>query len=179
MTRLVKGFSRLPREERLWQMGFHSLNMRRLHGGFFIPPVQPGLRGHPLKVLNGPNQLLRRTSFSVWVVTFSNRFPTSTVSVNFGQLLQPPSWFEMEWFVSRIPVIHPSPIHLTNAFLTQEYPHDYSIWLEYTFTNSAWIYLCDFLFHGSAESFLPQSILPKERIFNRTQHDGIVGRYGP
>ncbi len=53
-TRLVKGFRRLPYEERLRRLGLHSLRRRRFRGDlivvgldldpslFFIPPVRPG-----------------------------------------------------------------------------------------------------------------------------------------
>ncbi len=65
-TRLVKGFRRLPCEDRLRWLGLHSLRRRRLRGDllvvykmfprgldldpslFFIPQVRPGLRGHHL-----------------------------------------------------------------------------------------------------------------------------------
>ncbi len=70
-TRLVKGFPRLPYEEQLRRLGRHSLNRclradligvyKMFSGGldldpspFFIPPVWPGLRGHPFNVLQGP-----------------------------------------------------------------------------------------------------------------------------
>ncbi len=104
-TRLVKGFRRLPYEERLCRLGLHSLRRRRLHGDlivvckifskgldlgpslFFIPPVRPGLRSHPFKVLQGPSRRLRRTSsFSTRVVKYRNRLLTPFVtapSVNF------------------------------------------------------------------------------------------------
>ncbi len=58
-TRLVKGFRRLPFEKRLRRLDLHSVRRHRLHGDFiagldpstfFIPPVQPGSRGHPFKV---------------------------------------------------------------------------------------------------------------------------------
>ncbi len=73
-TRLVKGFHQLPYKERLRQLGLHSLRRRRLRGElivvykmfsreldpdpslFFIPPVWPGLRGHPFKVLQDPSR---------------------------------------------------------------------------------------------------------------------------
>ncbi len=79
-TRLVKSFRRLPYEEQLRRLG----RRRRLRGDlivvykmfsggldmdpslFFIPPVRPGLRGHPFKVR-------RKTSFSL-------RLPTSSVT---------------------------------------------------------------------------------------------------
>ncbi len=79
-TRLVKGFRRLPNEERLRRLGLHSLRRLGLRGGlivvykmffggldldpslFFIPPVQSGLRGHVFKVQQGPSRRLRRKS---------------------------------------------------------------------------------------------------------------------
>ncbi len=93
-TRLVKGFRRLPYEERLRRLGLHSLRRRRLRGNpivvkkcffrgldldlslFFTPPVQPGLRGHSFKVLQGPSWYIRRkSSFSSRVVKYWNRLP--------------------------------------------------------------------------------------------------------
>ncbi len=68
-TRLLKGFRRLPYEERLGRLGLHSLCRRRLRENlivvykmfsvgldlspslFFTAPVRPGLRSHPFKVL--------------------------------------------------------------------------------------------------------------------------------
>ncbi len=79
-TRLIMGSRRLPCEERLRQLSLHSLRRRHLCGDlkavykmlsgrldldpnlFFIPPVRPGLRGHPFKVLQGPSRRLRRKS---------------------------------------------------------------------------------------------------------------------
>ncbi len=88
-TMLVKGFRRLLYEGRLRRLGLHSLNRRRLRGDliaaykvfsrvidlelrlFFIPPVRPGLRGHPFKALQGPSRRLRRKpSFSIRVVKY-------------------------------------------------------------------------------------------------------------
>ncbi len=98
-TRLVKGFRRLPYEERLRQLGLHSLRRRRLRGDrivvcnmfsggfdlypslFFIPPVRPGLSGLPLNVLQGPSRRLqRKSSFSTRVVKYWNRLPTPIVT---------------------------------------------------------------------------------------------------
>ncbi len=93
-TSLVKGFRRLPYEDRLRRLGLHSLRGRRLRGDlmvvynmfsggldldpslFFIPPVRPGLRGHPFNVLQGPSLRLRRkSSFLTRVVKYWNRLP--------------------------------------------------------------------------------------------------------
>ncbi len=67
--RLVKGFHRLPYEERLRRLGLHSLRRRhprvnlivvnKMHSAgldldhslFLIPPVWHGLRDHPFKAL--------------------------------------------------------------------------------------------------------------------------------
>ncbi len=72
----VKGFRRLPCEERLCRLGLHSLRRRRLLGDlivvynmlpgglnldpslFFIPPVRPGFRDHPVKVQKDPSRSL-------------------------------------------------------------------------------------------------------------------------
>ncbi len=97
--RLIKGFRRLPNQERLRRLGVHSLRRRRLRGDlivaykffsrgsdldlslFFIPPVRPALRGHTFKVLQGPCRRLRRkSSFSTQVVKYWNRLPTPTVT---------------------------------------------------------------------------------------------------
>ncbi len=87
-TSLVKGFRGLPYKERLRRQGLHSLRRRRLRGGrrvlldlesslFFIPAVRQGLRGHPLKVLQGPSRCLRsKGSFSTQVNKWWNRLPT-------------------------------------------------------------------------------------------------------
>ncbi len=68
-TRLVKGSHRLPYQERLCRLGQRSLNRRRSNCRiqcfflalldldprlFFILAVRSGLRGHLLKVLQGP-----------------------------------------------------------------------------------------------------------------------------
>ncbi len=82
------------------RVGLHSLHRRRLSGDliavykmfsggldldtslFFIPPVRPGLRGHPFKVLQGPSRRLRRkSSFSTRAVKYWNRIPTPIVTV--------------------------------------------------------------------------------------------------
>ncbi len=72
--------ARLPYEERLRRLGLHSLRRGRLlivvykllTGGldldpslFFIPPLRPGLRGHPFKVLQDPSRRpQKKSSFS-------------------------------------------------------------------------------------------------------------------
>ncbi len=84
-TRLVKGFHRLPYEERLHRVGLHSLNGRRLRGDIrfghnmfsgelgldlglsFIPPVRPGLRRHTFKVLQD-RRLRQKSFFSIRVI---------------------------------------------------------------------------------------------------------------
>ncbi len=116
-VRLVKGFRRLPYERRLRWLGLNSLNRHRLRGDllvahnvfsrgldldpghFFIPPVQPNLRGHPFKVLQGPSRCLRGR-----VVKFWNRLPTFIVtipSVNSVKRQLDPAWVD----VFRSPVI--------------------------------------------------------------------------
>ncbi len=89
-TRLVKGFRRLPCEDRLRRLGLHSLRRRRLCADLrvqnafwrighwapsssFFPPVWPGLRGHTFKFLQG---LRRKSSFSTQVVKYWNRLLT-------------------------------------------------------------------------------------------------------
>ncbi len=93
-TRLVKGFRRLPYEERLRRLGLHSLHRRRLRGDlivaynvfsggldldpslFFFLPVRPGLRGHFFNILQGPcGRLRRKSAFSIRVVKYWNRLP--------------------------------------------------------------------------------------------------------
>ncbi len=97
VTRLVKGFHRLPYGERPRRLGLHSLNRHRLRGyliaaynvfsggldldPFFNPQVRPGFRGHPFKCQQGPSRRLRRkSSFSIRVVKYWNRLPTSIVT---------------------------------------------------------------------------------------------------
>ncbi len=116
-TRLVKGFRRLPYEERLRRLGLHSLRRRCLRpnlmveykmfsGGldldpslFFIPPARPGLRGHPFKVLQGPCRRLRRkSSFSKQFVKYWNRLPTPILtapSVNSFKRQLDSAWEEL------------------------------------------------------------------------------------
>ncbi len=72
----------------------------------------------------------------------------------------------MEWFVSRIPVIHPSPLPPIYAIFTLDNPHDYSSRLEPTSQNYAWVSLCGILFDDWAEDFLPRPILLKEQEFS-------------
>ncbi len=85
-TRLVTGMRHLSYEERQQRLGLHSLQRRRLRDDLittfkifkglldidpnllFLPPALRGLRGHPVKVLQGASRRRRRGSaFSVRV----------------------------------------------------------------------------------------------------------------
>ncbi len=89
----------LPYEERLQQLGLHSLQRRRLLDDlitafkifkglldidpnlFFLPPARRGLRVHPFTVLQGASHRRRRGSaFSVRVVKYWNKLPASVVT---------------------------------------------------------------------------------------------------
>ncbi len=97
----IQGFRQLPYEERLRRLGLHSLRRRHLCGNltvvykmffggldldpslFSIPPVRPGLRGHPFKVLQGHSRhLSRKSPFSTRVVIYWNRLPTPIVTAS-------------------------------------------------------------------------------------------------
>ncbi len=118
-TRSVTGMRHLHYEERLQRLGLHSLQWQRLRADlitafkmfkglldidpnlFFLPPARRGLRGHPYKLLQCASHRRRRESaFSVKVVKYRNRLPSSAViapSVNisrkgwrkFGQMFFP------------------------------------------------------------------------------------------
>ncbi len=96
---LGTGMRHLPYEERLQQLGLHSLQRRRFRADlitavkifkglldidlnlFFLPPARRGLRGHPSKVLQGASHLRRRGSaFWVRVVKHWNKLPASVVT---------------------------------------------------------------------------------------------------
>ncbi len=56
---------------------------------FFIPPVRPGLMGHPFKFFQGPSRRLRgKTSFSVRVFKLSIRLPIFIVKSPFINSLE-------------------------------------------------------------------------------------------
>ncbi len=84
------------------------------HSLLFIPPVRPGLRGHPFKVLQGPYRRLRRKlSFSIRLVKYWNRLPTSTAiapSVNACKRQLDSAWEELFAEVPRFPVLICSPL---------------------------------------------------------------------
>ncbi len=134
VTSLVKGFRRLPYEERLRRLGLYSLHRYRLCGDliaihemfsggldldpslFSISPLRPGLIGHPFKVLQGPIRRFRRKlSFSIRVAKYWNRLPTpivTTPSVNSFKRQLDSAWEEMFAEVPRFPVLlfpHPPP----------------------------------------------------------------------
>ncbi len=98
-TRLVTDMRYLPYEERLQGLGLHSLKRRRIWADlitafkifkglldidpylFFLPPARRGLRGHPLKVLQGASHCRKRGSaLSVRVVKYWNKLPASVVT---------------------------------------------------------------------------------------------------
>ncbi len=97
-TRLVRGLSHVPYEERLRQLNLFSLERRRLRADlilafkffkgkvdrnpsdFFLRPPRAGLRGHTYRLLQGPSRLQRMSgAFSVRVVKFWNRLPAHLV----------------------------------------------------------------------------------------------------
>ncbi len=104
---------------KLCRLSQHSLRRRRLRGDliikykmlwmqtigsgpqppFFIPPVRPGLRCHPLNVLQGTSRHLRRkSSFSTRLVKLWNRLhaPIETVySINTFKRQFDSAWEEL------------------------------------------------------------------------------------
>ncbi len=80
---------------------------------FLIPPVRPGLRGHPFKVLQGPSRRLRRkSSFSIRGIIYWTRLPTPIVtapSVNSFKRQLDPTWEELFPEVRNYPTFSPTP----------------------------------------------------------------------
>ncbi len=67
-------------------------NVQLDHSLFSSPPVWPGLRGHALKVLQGPSRRLRRKPIlSVRVVKLWNRLSTSIVAPRASH-----TWYRMQ-----------------------------------------------------------------------------------
>ncbi len=63
---------------------------------FIIPPVRPGLRGHPFEVLLGPSQRKRRTSsFLTRVVKYWNRLPTPISTEKYFKSQLVSAWEEL------------------------------------------------------------------------------------
>ncbi len=115
-TRLVRGHSHVPYEERLRQLNLFSLERRRLRAdlilafkifkgevdlnpsAFFLRPPRAGLRGHAYRLLQGPSRLRRKSgAFSVRVVKYWNRLPAHLVlapSVSISKKQLDRHWFE-------------------------------------------------------------------------------------
>ncbi len=100
-TRLVTGIRHLPYGERRQRLDLYSLQRRRLRADqitsfkiftglldidpnlFFLPPTRRGPRGHPYEAPQGANHRRGRgLAFSVGVVKYWNKLPTSVVTTS-------------------------------------------------------------------------------------------------